>query len=81
MNLYFFMSSVIVSKEFSSVEAITKTMLLRLRLQSVLPLITRTDDRPVFPVIINGLLAVFLYVFPLSKTKEPRIIFNSLKKT
>ena len=52
------MSSVIVSNEFSSVETITKTMFLRLRLQSVLPLITRTDDRPVLPVIINSLLAV-----------------------
>ena len=61
-------------------------MLLRLRLQSVLSLITRTDDRPVLPVIINSLLVVFLsnnycYVFPLCKTKEPRKIFNSLKKT
>ena len=50
----------IVSNEFSSVETITETMFLRLRLQSVLPLITRTDDRPVLPVIINSLLVVFL---------------------
>ena len=56
----YFMSSVIVWNEFSSVESITKTMLLRLRLQSVLSLITRTDDRPVLPVIINSLLVVFL---------------------
>ena len=53
----YFMSSVIVSNEFSSVETITKTMFLRL--QSVLPLITRTDDRPVWPVIINTLLVFF----------------------
>ena len=52
----------IVSNEFSSVETITETMFLRLRLQSVFPLITRTDDRPVLPVIINSLLAVVVFL-------------------
>ena len=51
----------IVSNEFSSVETITETMFFRLRLQSVFPLITRTDDRPVLPVIINSLLAVVVF--------------------
>ena len=37
-------------------------MFLRLRLQSVFPLITRTDDRPVLPVIINSLLAVVVFL-------------------
>ena len=69
----YFMSSVIVLNEFSSVETITKTMFLRL--QSVLPLITTTDDRPVLPNIINTLLVFFLsnnycYVFPYAKTNN-----------
>ena len=56
----------IVSNEFSSVETITETMFLRLRLQSVFPLITRTDDRPVLPVIINSLLAVVVFFLTIT---------------
>ena len=56
----YFMFSVVVSNEVSSVETITKTMLFRLRFQSDFPMITRTDDRSALPVIKNGLLVVFL---------------------
>ena len=61
-------------------------LLFPLSVQSALPLITRTDDRPALPVIKSSLLVVFLssnylYVFAICKTKEARKFFNSLKKT